>query len=94
MVLYFRLQKHNQNAATQHPVYFVRNFGSLWHRIVLKPIFIIFRPYLNIEGKSSTQRERFFFNVHLPIVRAECQDDSKVENLSSPNYRKFAVECD
>ena len=32
--------------------------------------FVIFRPYLNMEGKSSTQHERFF-HAYLPIVRAE-----------------------
>ena len=40
---------------------------------------------------------RCFFNIYLPIARAEwleVEGHSEFENFSSPNYSKFAVECD
>ena len=45
-----------------------------------------------MEGKSSFQRSTFCY-VYLPNVRAKLpDDDSEFENFS-PNYRKFAIEC-
>ena len=58
-------------------------------------LFFIFRHIYSMKGKSSTQNtqsERFFY-VYLPIVRTECPD-SEFESFLSPNWRKFAIECD
>ena len=52
---------------------------------------IIFRHINNMEGKSSTQSERFLY-VHLPTVRTECSD-SEFGNVLPPNHNKFAAKC-
>ena len=64
------------------------------------PIFIliVFRPYINMEGKLSTQREDFF-HAYLLIDNVRCWnspmlDGSELEFFLSPNYNKFAIECD
>ena len=59
---------------------------------------IIFRRHINMEGKSSTQHQRFFY-VYLPIDNVRCRKwpifgGSKFENFSSSNYKKFAGESD
>ena len=45
-----------------------------------------------MEGKSSTQRVRFF-NVYLSIENVQISDRSEFENFLTLNYRKFAVKC-
>ena len=51
---------------------------------------IIFRPYLNMEGKSSTQRERFFLRL-----LANCSGPNLDSEFDfQPNYSKSVVECD
>ena len=44
-------------------------------------------------GKSSTQLERFFFQLCLPIDNVWMFDCSASGIFLSPNYRKFAAEC-
>ena len=57
-------------------------------------VFIIFRLYLNMAGKSFTQRERFL-NVNVPIIGAECPDPTILNLIFfALNDCKFAVECD
>ena len=60
-----------------------------------KLLFSLFSAYIhNMEGKSSTQRGAFSY-VYLSIVRAEWpENDSEFIIFLSPNYNKFAVECD
>ena len=57
------------------------------------PGFVIFRPYLNKEGESSTQNERFFM-ITCQLIMSANADSSEVDFLKSPNYGTFAVECD
>ena len=47
-------------------------------------------------GKKIIHSNGDFFNVYLLIVRAQLakSPDSEFENFYSPNYGKFAVECD
>ena len=54
-----------------------------------------------MEGKTSTQRKRFFtLTCQIKIFESECpcpvrqNDDSQFDNFLSPNYSKFAIECD
>ena len=51
-----------------------------------------------MEGKPSTQRERFF-NAYLPINSGRCWKypmfgGPELRNSLPPNYSKYAVECD
>ena len=59
---------------------------------------VIFRSYLNMQGKLPTQRE-LFLTLTCRLKMSECpcparQNDSEFEIFSSPNYSKYAVECD
>ena len=48
----------------------------------------------NMEGESAIELVAFF-KVYLPIVQAKrLEDDSEFEIFSTPNYSKFAEECD
>ena len=46
-----------------------------------------------MEGKSSTQRERFFKSI-CQLKISECPGDSGSEKFSSPNQREVDLECD
>ena len=49
-------------------------------------------PYLNMEGKSSTQGQRFL--SLLAHWKCPMSDASEVENFVSPTHCKFATSCD
>ena len=55
-----------------------------------QPILVIFRPYLHVEGKSSTQRVHFF-DVHLPIENVQLMN---FLNQDIANLTKNATEIE
>ena len=54
---------------------------------------IVFRHIHFMGGKSSTQRERFYYAV-CDVIMSACATNLSLNFLISPNYTKFAVECD